>query len=79
MDAPTAEQRIEREVEFLAKIMAEARDLPPQRLAELSDQHAEAANGCLDAALAVDGAARLTFLRLGGHHAMAAQVYGAAP
>lgn len=76
---PNAEQRLEREVEFLAGVVVALRDLTPQQRAELADQHAEAAKGCLDAAITVDGAARLTFLRLGGHHATRAQIYGAAP
>lgn len=75
---PTAEQRLEREVEFLAGVVVGLRDLTPQERAELADQHAEAAKGCLDAALMVDGAARLTYLRLGGQHAVRAQIYGAA-
>lgn len=75
---PTVEQRIEREVEFLAGIYTNVRDLPAQRLAELADHHREAANGYLDAALTVDGAARLTFLRVSGQHATKAQIYGAA-
>lgn len=75
---PSAEQRLEREVEFLAGVVVGLRDLTPQERAELADQHAEAAKGCMDAALSVDGPARLTFLRLSGQHATKAQIYGAA-
>lgn len=76
--SPTAEQRIERELDNLAGISTNVRHLPAQRLAELADHHREAANGYLDAALTVDGAARLTFLRVSGQHATKAQIYGAA-
>lgn len=74
----TPEQRIEREVEFLAQMQIDVRDLPRQRLAELADESEEAASGYLSAAQAVDGRERLTFLWLGGHHAVKARVYAEA-
>jgi hypothetical protein len=74
----SADQRIEREIEFLASVAIDVRDLPAQRLAELADHHAELANGCVDAAHGLDGRERLTILWLGGHHAVRARVYGEA-
>lgn len=74
----TVDQRIEREIEFIAQVSIDVRDLPRQRLAELADHHAELANGCVDAAHGLDGRERLTILWLGGHHAVRARVYGEA-
>lgn len=74
----SAEQRIEREVEFLAGVFTEVRDLPTWRLASLADDHAEAARGYADAARGLTGRAQMTMLWLSGHHALKAQIYGAA-
>jgi len=74
----TVDQRIEREIEFIASVAIDIRDLPRRRLAELADESAEVATGYLSAAQLVDGSHRLTFLWMGGHHAMRAQVYAEA-
>lgn len=74
----SADQRIEREVEFIASLAIDVRDLPRQRLAELADHYTELANGCADAAHGLDERERLTILWLGGHHAVRARVYGEA-
>jgi len=75
---PTAEQRIEREIEFIASMAVDVRDLPRQRLAELADHYTELANGCADAAHGLDERERLTILWMGGHHAVRARVYAEA-
>ncbi|MEJ2816397.1 hypothetical protein [Caulobacter sp. CCG-8] len=77
-DPLTVDQRIEREIEFLARMQIDVRDLPRQRLAELADESEEAASGYLSAAQAVNGRERLTFLWLSGHHAVKARVYAEA-
>ncbi|WP_426032862.1 hypothetical protein [Caulobacter sp. DWP3-1-3b2] len=74
----SVEQRIEREIEFIAGVSVDVRDLPRQRLAELADENEGVASGYLSAAQLVDGSQRLTFLWMGGHHAMRAQVYAEA-
>lgn len=74
----TVDQRIEREIEFIASVAIDIRDVPRQRLAELADESEEVASGYLSAAQAVDGRERLTFLWLGGHHAVKARVYAEA-